>query len=177
MRFFYPLMRATSLVTLAGGVALGLSGCGSAPVQPAPTASAVDISSFTPVAGRLTPEQATDVVLSAMGLIGTPYRYGGNTPESGFDCSGLIGYVYQTRASVKPPRTTAELTFWGRPVEQPQLRSGDLVLFGKSTVASHAGIYVGEGRFVHAPSTGGTVRMDRLDSRYWAAQQPRFKRP
>ena len=126
---------------------------------------------------RLTPEQAGDVTIYAIGLVGTPYRYGGNTPQSGFDCSGLIGHVYQTRAQVAPPRTVAKLNGWGYPVANDQLRSGDLVLFTQRGVVSHAGIYVGQGRFVHAPSTGGDVRLDYLSSKYWAAQQVAFRRP
>jgi len=156
-----------------------LVGCASTPLPPASTDASAPppVERFEPVVGVLTPEQATDVTLYAVGLVGTPYRFGGNSPESGFDCSGLIGHVYQSRAGIKPPRTTAELTFWGQSLPQELLRSGDLVLFGKSSVATHAGIYVGQGRFVHAPSTGGTVRLERLDARYWAAQNPRFRRP
>jgi len=155
-----------------------LAGCASAPPTVQPRAGDGAASErFEPVTGVLSPEQATDVTLYAIGLVGTPYRFGGNTPESGFDCSGLIGHVYQSRVGIKPPRTTAELTFWGQSLPQELLRSGDLVLFGKSSVATHAGIYVGQGRFVHAPSTGGTVRLERLDARYWAAQNPRFRRP
>jgi cell wall-associated NlpC family hydrolase len=170
--------------------ASALVACGSAPPQPNPGAWAdlppdlrpsapllSESSPATPVPGHLTPEQAVDVTVYALGLVGTPYRYGGNTPESGFDCSGLVQHVYQTRAHITPPRTTAELTFWGLSVPREQLRSGDLVLFGRGSLANHAGIYVGQGRFVHAPSTGGTVRMDLLDARHWQGQQPRFRRP
>ena len=132
---------------------------------------------FDPVPGSLSLAQANDVTLYALGLVGTPYRWGGNTPESGFDCSGLINHVYRTNGGVQPPRTTAELTFWGRSVPPEGVQTGDLVLFGKSTVATHAGIYVGQGRFVHAPSTGGVVRLERIDARHWAAQNPRFRRP
>ena len=120
---------------------------------------------------------AHDIAIHALGLVGTPYRYGGNTPDTGFDCSGLIGYVYRARVSVAPPRTVAQLSGWGQPVAGEQLRTGDLVVFGKGRAPSHAGIYVGEGRFVHAPSTGGTVRLDRLNGHYWAAQTVAFRRP
>jgi cell wall-associated NlpC family hydrolase len=120
--------------------------------------------------------QSSDIAIHALGLVGTPYRYGGNTPESGFDCSGLIGYVYKSRAGVAPPRTVAQLSGFGRSVGSGDLRTGDLVIFG-SGKPFHAGIYVGEGRFVHAPSTGGTVRLDRLDNVYWARQSPSFRRP
>ena len=122
-------------------------------------------------------EQAHDITIYAVGLVGTPYRYGGNTPDAGFDCSGLIGHVYQTRAALKPPRTVAKLQSWGQPVASESIRSGDLVLFTQRDVATHAGIYVGEGRFVHAPSTGGVVRLDNLNSRYWSQQQVAFRRP
>ena len=150
-----------------------LGGCGSAP----PTQRAPAFIESSNVPSRLSPELAIDVTLYAVGLVGTPYRYGGNTPDTGFDCSGLIGHVYQSRARVAPPRTVARMQFWGQPVSGDNLRSGDLVLFAQSSVPSHAGIYVGEGRFVHAPSTGGEVRLDRLNSKYWAAQQVAFRRP
>ena len=123
----------------------------------------------------LTADQSNDVAVHALGLVGTPYRYGGNTPEGGFDCSGLIGYVYQKSVGQATPRTVARMAAFGRPVAMPDLRSGDLVLFGKST-PSHAGIYVGEGRFVHAPSTGGEVRLDRLDGVYWSRQPVQARR-
>ncbi|MEI8168281.1 MAG: C40 family peptidase [Rhodoferax sp.] len=129
------------------------------------------------VPSRLSQGQANDITIYAVGLVGTPYRYGGNTPDAGFDCSGLIGYVYQTRAGVAPPRTVAMLQDWGRPVSGDNIRTGDLVLFAQGDVPTHAGIYVGDGRFVHAPSTGGEVRLDRLNSKYWSSQQVAFRRP
>ena len=126
---------------------------------------------------RLSPDQASDIAIHALGLVGTPYRYGGNTPDSGFDCSGLIGYVYRNQVGTPPPRTVAQLNTWGYPIDGSELRAGDLVVFGTGRQPSHAGIYVGEGRFVHAPSTGGTVRMDHLQSRHWARQNAAFRRP
>ena len=123
----------------------------------------------------LTAEQSNGVAIHALGLVGTPYRYGGNTPEGGFDCSGLIGYVYKNSAGQAMPRTVARLAGFGRPVAASDIRSGDLVLFGAST-PSHAGIYVGAGQFVHAPSTGGEVRLDRLDGVYWSRQPVQVRR-
>jgi len=158
-------MRILSSLALALGLALLLAGCGSTPPPARPTAYE-----------RLTPEQANDIAIHALGLVGTPYRYGGNTPEGGFDCSGLIGYVYRTRAGVAPPRTVAALSGFGRSVAARELRTGDLVVFGAGR-PSHAGIYVGEGRFVHAPSTGGTVRLDRLDGPHWSRQRVAYRRP
>ncbi len=124
----------------------------------------------------LTLEQASDIAIHALGLVGTPYRYGGNTPDGGFDCSGLIGYVYRSRAGIAPPRTVAQLDGFGQPVSASELRTGDLVLFGGGR-PFHAGIYVGEGRFVHAPSTGGEVRLDRLAGVYWSKQTVAVRRP
>ena len=154
--------------------ALLLTGCASPPsVLQRGGATA----SITPPAARLSAGQSSDIAIHALGLVGTPYRYGGNTPGGGFDCSGLIGYVYQSRAGTPPPRTVAQLDRWGQPVDGAALRTGDLVLFGRGRSPSHAGIYVGEGRFVHAPSSGGTVRMDRLDARHWARQSAGYRRP
>lgn len=131
--------------------------CGRPSIREAPPLS--------PVAARL----AESVTISAIGLVGTPYRYGGNTPASGFDCSGLIVHVYRDGAGVALPRTVKTIADGPWPhVPVDRLASGDLVFFavdGRSL--SHAGIYVGEGRFVHAPSSGGTVRLDRLDAGYW----------
>lgn len=152
---------------------LALGGCGTTPSP----RGGYESSERVDLPSRLTADQAGDVTIYAIGLVGTPYRYGGNTPQSGFDCSGLIGHVYQTRARVAAPRTVAKLSGWGNAVATENVRSGDLVLFSQRDMVTHAGIYVGSGRFVHAPSTGGEVRLDSLGSNYWAAQQIAFRRP
>ena len=148
---------------------LALAGCGSYP-------GAASSGRFEGPS-RLSPWQANDITIYAIGLVGTPYRYGGNTPDTGFDCSGLIGHVYQTRAGIASPRTVSLLKDWGQPVSSANLRTGDLVLFSQSDVLTHAGVYVGDGRFVHAPSSGGEVRLDSLNSKYWMAQKVAFRRP
>jgi len=122
---------------------------------------------------------AADVLFRAIGLVGTPYRWGGNTPDSGFDCSGLIGYVYRDAAGISLPRSTREMIVMRAPsIDVNSLQSGDLVFFatGGGSQVSHAGIYVGEGRFVHAPRTGGTVRLDYLSNSYWAKAYLQAKR-
>jgi cell wall-associated NlpC family hydrolase len=153
---------------------LALPGCGSAPKTPAK----IPPPPFEPTQppGGVAPDHAQAVALHALGLVGTPYRYGGNTPESGFDCSGLIAYVYGHAAGVRTPRTVADLSRWGQLVARGDLRTGDLAVFTVKGRTAHAGIYVGDGRFVHAPSTGGTVKMDRLDRGYWATQGLSFRR-
>jgi hypothetical protein len=159
-------------VALAVGMVLILGGCSSTPPSSRGAAAY-----GAPQGPSISQEQAHDVTIYALGLVGTPYRYGGNTPESGFDCSGLIGHVYRSRAQISLPRNVAGLQRWGQQVSTANLRSGDLVLFGQTDVATHAGIYVGDGRFVHAPSSGGEVRLDRLNSKYWAAQKAVYRRP
>lgn len=161
------------MVFVASLVLLTLTGCGTAPSS----RGGLGTSGSLALPSRLTADQAGDVTIYAIGLVGTPYRYGGNTPQSGFDCSGLIGHVYQTRAQIAAPRTVAKLSGWGNAVATEHVRSGDLVLFSQRDTVTHAGIYVGNGRFVHAPSTGGEVRLDSLGSKYWAAQQIAFRRP
>ena len=179
--------RAAGLVALAVLAALLLAGCANAPPPPAADSGSAPPAMPAPEPasppspdydGHLTLEQANDVTLYAISLVGTPYVRGGNTPDGGFDCSGLIAYVYKTRANLKVPRTVATLRDWGTPLPARALRSGDLVLFARGgRSATHAGIYVGEGRFVHAPSTGGVVRLDSLASPYWSSWQASFRRP
>jgi cell wall-associated NlpC family hydrolase len=114
------------------------------------------------------PAAANAVLMRAISLVGTPYRYGGNTPAGGFDCSGLVNYVYRDMLDLKLPRTSSALAGYQGPRIAPrQLTAADLVFFGSGGNVSHVGIYIGEGRFVHAPSTGGTVRLDHLDGPYW----------
>lgn len=126
----------------------------------------------TPVAPETTsrfPATADEVSISAMSLIGTPYLWGGNTPDSGFDCSGLIVYVYKG-TGIQLPRTTSAMSSMKKPnVSQNALKTGDLVFFatGGGRKVSHAGIYVGNGRFVHAPSSGGVVKLSNLRENYW----------
>ncbi|MBS7326050.1 MAG: C40 family peptidase [Thiopseudomonas sp.] len=115
-------------------------------------------------------QMADDVLLRAMAQIGTPYRWGGSSPQTGFDCSGLIGYVFSQSAGYQMPRTTTEMMQVVAPqIERNRLRSGDIVFFATNggRRVSHAGIYVGDNRFVHAPASGGKVRIDSLDMPYW----------
>jgi hypothetical protein len=128
---------------------------------------------------QLSTEQGQSVALYAIGLVGVPYRFGGNTLASGFDCSGLIGHVYQTQTPFAPPRTVAQLNTWGLEVPEDKRRTGDMVFFKPvgAVIATHAGIYVGQGRFVHAPSTGGTVKLAHTDQPYWTRMQVSYRRP
>jgi hypothetical protein len=152
-----------------------LAACSSAPQQVSRSAS----SSTTANALRTRPPGFPNFVdhsigreeisIQAMGLVGIPYRWGGNTPDSGFDCSGLVKYVLARSASVDLPRTTAEMSERGQSIDPDEIAAGDLVFFNTTgRPHSHVGIYVGNLRFVNAPSTGGTVRLDFLTNPYWA---------
>lgn len=112
-----------------------------------------------------------EISIQAMSLVGTPYRYGGNTPDSGFDCSGLVRYVVSRAANVNLPRTTEQMGQRGTSLDRSEVASGDLVFFNTTGRAnSHVGIYVGQNRFVHAPATGGTVRLEDMGKSYWASR-------
>lgn len=105
----------------------------------------------------------------AMGLIDTGYRFGGKNPEAGFDCSGMVAYVFDKAAGVRVSGSAADIARRGRVVDREQLQPGDLVFFNTmNRPFSHVGIYIGDQRFVHAPSTNGRVRIERLDNRYFA---------
>jgi cell wall-associated NlpC family hydrolase len=114
-------------------------------------------------------QMSNEVIIRAISLVGTPYRYGGTQPHTGFDCSGLIGFVFNEAAGLKLPRTTRELIdIEAKAVDREDLQAGDLVYFNsRGGRVSHIGIYVGEDRFVHAPSTGGVVRIDKINTPYW----------
>ena len=167
--------RLSAAVALA---ALALAGCGRNDVRPAaaPAPAPAATRDWTAVAPA-DPAAAIAVLMRAISLVGTPYRYGGNTPEGGFDCSGLVNYVYRDMLDLRLPRTSRDLyAFQGPRIAPEQLATGDLVFFGSGNAVNHVGIYVGEGRFVHAPSTGGTVRLDHLDGSYWRRNYTGSKR-
>ncbi len=151
-------MAVRPLTPTLAALAVLLGACSSTPSRPpAP-----------PMAGSARVDAANAVLFRAMSLVGTPYRWGGNTPEGGFDCSGLVSYVFSDAAGVSLPRQSAAMAELGRQRLAPAaLQSGDLVFFASGRRIDHVGIYVGDGRFVHAPNSGGTVRLDRLDEGWW----------
>lgn len=165
-----PSWRLPALLAVAGA----LAACGHAPAKHSPPPATTQA---WPHVTPADPAAASAVLMRALGLVGTPYRYGGNTPESGFDCSGLVTYVFRDMLALNLPRTSRELAAMQGPKIEPQrLAAGDLVFFGNKGNVWHVGIYVGEGRFVHAPSTGGTVRLDQLDGPYWREHYTGAKR-
>ena len=115
-----------------------------------------------------TSEKMKSVLQRAFSLLGTPYRWGGSSPDTGFDCSGLVGYVFRT-IGIDLPRVSRSMAHEGTEVaNRDALAEGDLVFFGKRGRIDHVGIYIGDGKFLHAPRTGRDVTVSRLDSGYWA---------
>jgi cell wall-associated NlpC family hydrolase len=104
----------------------------------------------------------------AQSLIGAPYKYGGTSPNTGFDCSGFVDHVFQHTADVLLPHSAQQISRHGLPVKSSQLREGDLVFYDTNNQAySHVGIYLGNDRFIHAPSSGGSVRIEDMTLDYW----------
>lgn len=104
----------------------------------------------------------------ALSLSGTPYKYGGNSPDTGFDCSGFVEHVFRYSLGISLPRGTNEIWRAGQEIGADQLRPGDLVFFDTlKRMFSHVGIYLGDNRFVHSPSNGGSIRVDNISEDYW----------
>lgn len=159
--FPLPARRACLAAVLAGiGI---LSGCAVNPPQ------------------RPSAEQAgsgDEIALRAMSMIGKPYVWGGSSPQEGFDCSGLVHHVYETAAGIALPRQAARMSETGRRVSRSALQAGDMVFFNTQRRRySHVGIYVGHGRFVHAPSRGKTIRLASLSNAYWKERYNGARRP
>ncbi len=166
--------------------ALVLAGCGSPPRRSGDAASGAPPwqtrASRAPLPAtqpplELDPRGREEAVALDTLVLNTPYTYGGNTPQGGFDCSGFVYYVFSQVAqgsamTRRLPRSTAEWAAATQPVDDAALQRGDLVFFNTTgALFSHMGIYVGQAQFVHAPSSGGTVRRDSLESSYF---RPRY---
>lgn len=117
-------------------------------------------------------EKATDMLTQAMGLLGVPYRRGGTSEETGFDCSGFVRHLYEKSFGQLLPRRADEQAKATETIDRSELKPGDLVFFNTMRRAfSHVGIYMGDGKFIHAPRTGKAIRVDDMRSAYW---QKRF---
>ena len=112
--------------------------------------------------------RASALATRAISMIGIRYRYGGNAPESGLDCSGLVRYLFKEVWGTQLPRTSAEISQVGQHVDTQDLQPGDLVFYNTLKRGfSHVGIYLGDRKFIHAPSAGGEVRIESMDVGYW----------
>ncbi len=123
-------------------------------------------------AGRVVSDKASELVVSAMGFLGVPYKRGGNSFEQGLDCSGFVRLIYEQTVGMVLPRRSAEQAAATQPIDKSELQPGDLVFFNTLKSAfSHVGIYVGDNKFIHSPRTGGVVRVEDMRVNYW---QTRF---
>jgi cell wall-associated NlpC family hydrolase len=168
-----PRLIRRSLPILAASSTLVLGGCGMLPISqsPAPVTGAGDAGMARPTARHAVPEKAQDVVLYALGLVETGYRFGGKNPDAGLDCSGMVSHVYDKAAGLRLAGSAADIARRGRPVDAAQLRPGDLVFFNtRNRAYSHVGIYIGDGRFVHAPNSNGKVRTESLAAGWFATR-------
>ena len=115
------------------------------------------------------PGDAEQIVLFSYGLLGTGYRFGGRNPEAGLDCSGMVSYVVEQVSGVRLPHNAARIAAQTRVIPTGSLQPGDLVFFNtQNRPYSHMGIYLGDGKFIHAPSSKGKVRVERMNNRYFA---------
>ena len=141
-----------------------LGGCGNLRQAPSTDEIRASAGHGAPISAEL----GREVALQAISMVGVRYAPGGASPASGFDCSGLVAYAYFQASQHALPRTTGYLSRIGVRIDSRDLRPGDLVFFNtQGHRNSHVGIYLGGQRFIHAPSSGGSVRIDSLRGRYW----------
>ncbi len=162
-------MRPGRTLWVAAVLSVTLAGCAvphhraEFSAQPSPKINQAKVADKS---GR-TPGLRQEIVQTALTLLGVPYRYGGTTPR-GFDCSGYVRYVYRKAAGLLLPRVSGDQVRVGRAVHASDLKPADLIFFKfKYQKSLHVGIYIGEGRFVHAPSSGGRVNVQKVQSAYW----------
>ena len=155
---------------LCGFLAVLSSTC--AAVEPAPEQTA-EVVTATPAA-TLEPDptwsaHAREVLINAISLTGIKYKYGGTNPETGFDCSGFVSYVFKQTINLTLPHSAFAISQIGKAIPRKELQAGDLVFFNTMKNAiSHVGIYLGDNRFIHAPNTNGEVRIESMDDGYWS---------
>ena len=115
--------------------------------------------------------RASELVVNAMGFLGVPYKRGGNTVETGFDCSGFVRAIYEQSIGLILPRRAEQQAAATQNIDRSELKPGDLVFFNTMRrTFSHVGIYVGEGRFIHSPKPGAEVRVENMSGSYWASR-------
>lgn len=146
-------------LALAAGFSLGAQ---AREVTPAPnTTLATRLQDFA--------DRTSEVITQALDNIGIKYKYGGNSPESGLDCSGLVRYVFREAWGKELPRTSAEMSKVGEKIDKSELQPGDLVFYNTlKRQFSHVGIYLGDNKFIHSPSAGGKVRIESINVAYWS---------
>ena len=156
------MMRHATLIALL----LMLAGCGTIPTTSSLIPSPRQAQSIS-----VAPEKGSSIVLFALGLIDAGYRYGGKNPSAGLDCSGMVSHIFEKAAGLRITGSAADIAKKGKPVDLAKIRPGDLVFFNtRNKPHSHVGIFIGDGRFVHAPNSQGKVRTESLTQGWFAAR-------
>lgn len=151
MRFVSKLLPVPILATVL------LAACATAPTLP-PSQSTAPTSA----------EQGNEIVMFAMNLMGSGYKFGGSNPESGLDCSGMVSYIYQQVLGLQLPHNAAQIARAGKEISPAELSPGDLVFFNtRGRPFSHVGIYIGDDRFIHAPGQDGKIMISSLKTGYF----------
>lgn len=118
--------------------------------------------------GQSVGEKASELVFNALGVLGVPYRWGGSSVETGFDCSGFVRAMYEKTLGLVLPRRADQQAAATQAIDRADLQPGDLVFFNTMRHAfSHVGIYLGDGKFIHAPRSGSKVRVEDMQASYW----------
>lgn len=160
-------MSVRTLIAAAFGISILMSPAAWS-VETAALSIEASTSSNTPSKLQRLSNRASELAMEAMGLLGIEYKYGGNTPETGLDCSGFVHYIFAEAWGKILPRTSRELSQEGEHVDKKHLQAGDLVFFNTlKRKFSHVGIYLGDNKFIHAPSSGNVVRIESMDVSYW----------
>jgi len=159
------MKKFTTLVTVLGSLALVT------PVSANETPPVIDGATAQPSTSPNYLENVREVIFYSLSMVGINYRWGGNSPQTGFDCSGLVSHVFRQIAGLVLPRDSYGMARLGRTVDMDELKPGDLVFFNTmKRPFSHVGIYVGDKRFIHAPAKGKTVQVVDMTESYWATR-------
>ena len=151
---------------VAAGLAFWL---GTALAEDSPEPTPADLAGELADTAAAWSDTAQEILLNALSLTGVKYKYGGKSPETGFDCSGFVKYVFEQAANLTLPHGARAISQLGQSIPVEQLQPGDLVFFNTlKTAFSHVGIYLGDGRFIHAPSSGGGIHVVNMNDSYWA---------
>lgn len=158
-----PVMRFSQLVTITGLLFFSTLCAAEEPALATNMPSYQDEQSDGPWS-----EKVQEVMMNALSLTGIKYKYGGNSPETGFDCSGFVRYVFRQAANLTLPHSARAISQLGQVVSKEELQPGDLVFFNTLRSAfSHVGIYLGNDRFIHSPSSGGGIHIVDMSNSYW----------
>lgn len=165
------MIRLTRLILLAC-LSVVAAGCSIQPIQKEENTTLSSYNTTSKASTKPSPplilEKEDKLIYKAINYLGTPYKYGGNTAVEGFDCSSFVRHVYKESVNINLPRVSADQSRKGKKVTFKNMKKGDLIFFKvKSRRVNHVGMYMGDGTFIHAPSTGKVIRIESINKAYW----------